>query len=95
MDIEISPTEVMRCASGIEGAVAKLGSDQAPACGGNAGFSFDAAISRFGSMMQQTSSTAADEISTTAQDLDASALLLRKVDDDAQSGAEALWSRIR
>ena len=95
MDIEISPTEVMRCASAIESAVAGLGSDQAPTGGGNAGFGFDAAISRFGSMMQQTSSTAADGISTTAQDLDASALLLRKVDDDAQSGAEALWSRVR
>ena len=45
--------------------------------------------------MQQTSGTAADDISTTAQDLDASALLLRKVDDAAQSGAEALWSKVR
>ena len=95
MDIEISPTEVMRCASGIEDAVARLLGDDAPACGGNAGFGFDAAISRFASQMQQTSGTASDAISTTAQDLDASALLLRKVDDDAESGAQALWSRVR
>jgi hypothetical protein len=95
MDIEISPTEVMRCASEIEGAVGRLGSDAAPRGGGNAGFMFDEAISRFGDRMQQTSSTAATDITTTAQDLDASATLLRKVDDDSQAAAEALWSKVR
>lgn len=95
MDIEISPTEVMRCASEIETAVGKLGTDEAPRSGGNAGFLFDDAITRFAAQMQQTSTTAATDISTTAHDLDASATLLRKVDDDAGAAAEALWSRVR
>ena len=95
MDIEISPTEVMRCASVIETVVAGLGSDEAPLCGGNPGFLFDDAINRFASRLQETSTTAVTDISTTAQDLDASATLLRRVDDDATEAAEALWSRLR
>ena len=68
MDIEISPTEVMRCASGIETAVTRLGDTDTPRCGGNAGFMFDDAITRFSSRLQETSGTAATDIGAVVAD---------------------------
>lgn len=95
MDIEISPTEVLRCASSLETAAGQLNRADGPGHPGNAGFLLSDSINRFASRMQETSAQAAQGLTSTAEDLDASATLLRNVDEDSSGAAQALWSRIR
>ncbi|WP_210650929.1 hypothetical protein [Nocardioides sp. SYSU D00065] len=94
MDIEIDPTEVLRSASILETVAAGLEGGSAPAHPGNAGFLLSDAIGRFASQMQTTSDEATAGVRTTAANLDVSATLLRRADDDAGAVARSLWSRI-
>ena len=95
MDIEIDPTEVLRSASTLETVAGGLEGGTGPGHPGNAGFLLSDAIGRFASQMQTSTDEATAGVRTTASNLDASATLLRRADDDSGTVAQALWSRIR
>lgn len=95
MDIEVSPAGVIRSADAVAAAARQLTAGGSPSAAGNDGFMLSGAISQFSSQMQQTTTQAATDAGTTAENLEASATLMRRVDDDVEAAAMSLWSRLQ
>lgn len=92
MDIDISPTDVIRSADGVAAAAEQLPTDAPPGHGGNDGFRFSAALGEFTAQMQESTRTASQATTGIADKLEASATFLRRVDDDAAEAAHRLWA---
>ncbi len=97
MDIEVSPAAVLRCADAVETAAGQLCSGDTPSHAWNDGFTLSAAIGRFATQMQQTTTQAALDTGKTAENLDVSATLLRRVAPRARPRRRASrsWRRRR
>lgn len=83
MDIDISPTDVIRCADEVLAAAEQLPTDAAPGHAGNDGFRFTDALGEFSTQMHQSTTKASEATTGIADKLEASAQLMRRVDDDA------------
>lgn len=94
MDIEISPAGVIRSADAVAVTAGQFSGGGAPSAAGNDGFMLSAAMSRYASQMEQTTAQAAKDTGTTAENLEVSATLLRRADDDVEGAAMSLWSKI-
>lgn len=94
MDIEISPAGVIRAADAVATAGEQLAAGDVAGAPGNDGFQFSAAITRFASEMQQSTALAAHNTSATAENLEVSATLLKRADDDAETVAQSLWAKV-
>jgi hypothetical protein len=95
MDIDITPSEVLKSADSVDATARRLAQGAEPGHPGNDGFMTSAAISQFAAQMHQTSAQAATDTGGAAEKLEASARLMRRVDDDVESAHRALWSRLR
>ena len=95
MDIDITPSEVLRSADSVDAAGRRLAQGAAPGHPGNDGFLLSAAITQFSSQMHETTGQAATSTSGTAERMEATARLMRRVDDDVESAHRSLWSRLQ
>jgi hypothetical protein len=94
MSIDINPSGVMRSADAVGAASQRIASGATAGHPGNDGFTTSAAITQFSSRMHQTSAQAAAETASAAEKLEASAVLMRRVDDVVSDVHRALWSKV-